>query len=1119
MDGTARSPSPRDGLAAMALSPSPRDTWIALARSPSPRERWAAAGGSPTPGERLTRQAPSHFGLGPSTFRKRSKRPFPVLEPVQPLPQISQPSAPSADARRLPFWGSKCLEGTLASKMRTRECSLSTYRKERQGEMLPPIQPATSISGWRTLGHNFPGFGEASSTARQTKNKWLRGTVQSDATSTFKTSCAENDDPRASKRSGQPSPFQTAHARDAAAFDPLSRQVRKAAQDECALCHDAEELDSMYRGVEEFVEAGRPSFVRTTSVLRLGTEVLTCITSRHRRSNPVPAALRSTSPLLRSASPQPGNVDGTGKPAQADGLLSWLPRYVKKPYFLDIVREEVDKRRAELETARAPPAKGLVSVSLAVIERKPSKESVAMMPIAEENAADVVRASEDPSSGNQINDEHSGESNAPREAATLRMKDRHATVESLSCKRISADASKSMLNAQMMRMVSVFQKLSDDNRVHKDDLTSALHHLAFVDIQQSWIVESLAEVTKYTLLSEGEFMDFVYKYSKRQSAEYHRAFDQYDEDGSGSVDVEELAKLVVQLGVEPMDHVLREVLEEVDEDGSGQLDFEEFERVLDMLKMREGFTETDYEGCLSLFKLFSVGGAESLDVSSFAAVLNWAGFLVDQADIQKIAAAVDVDNSGSIDKAEFVACMRHVRDREVATLKAAIIANDTDGNGAVDRSDLMPLFHSLGYIPDADAVAEAAEDAGIANDDEEIDISELWRLMQVYRDREGLNRYDSEEINKTFAKHEKDGSIATDDVGKVLRSIGYSLDFDTQQNLTAKVDVTGDGWLDVRELRKLVRMIRDEDIKLMKGEFGKMKNETETTITLPAARIALTNLGCITPDNKPAHILPGDLFCGDKKLLDIYGFCKVALRSRKDARALFQKNGGFSNDDLKELKAMFENYDTDHSGDVAKDELIVLLEQMLPQYAHDPDKRPTLLKLINEVDENGDGTLDFQDFVRLVRRVFDFEIMAKLAKESKAVEDTGFVSSEVQGFREVFIKQSEGEKVLDFEGTKQLMQGVCPMGAKLTDALREIFQEVVGGDSFALDFPDFLRLMKKVIDGDFAHVQERYGFRSSSRSSSRQRPSGQASASERASKGEKASISKAKSGRLTARAP
>merc|ERR1712014_442461 len=102
----------------------------------------------------------------------------------------------------------------------------------------------------------------------------------------------------------------------------------------------------------------------------------------------------------------------------------------------------------------------------------------------------------------------------------------------------------------------------------------------------------------------------------------------------------------------------------------------------------------------------------------------------------------------------------------------------------------------------------------------------------------------------------------------------------------------------------------------------------------------------------------------------------------------------------------------------------------------------------------------------------------------KAVDETGFTDNEIQGFREIFVREANGAQEVSLAGMKSIMNGICPMGAKHSDRFCVIFAQVMGNrnehvqDSLRkdVDFPDFLRMMRKVIDTDFADVQERFGF-------------------------------------------
>jgi hypothetical protein len=67
--------------------------------------------------------------------------------------------------------------------------------------------------------------------------------------------------------------------------------------------------------------------------------------------------------------------------------------------------------------------------------------------------------------------------------------------------------------------------------------------------------------------------------------ELRAAFDAVDVSGDGALDVDELRVLARSLGLETSNAQLREMMREIDTDGSGQVDFQEF--AILMLRLQE----------------------------------------------------------------------------------------------------------------------------------------------------------------------------------------------------------------------------------------------------------------------------------------------------------------------------------------------------------------------------------------------------------------------------------------------------------------------------------------------------------------------------------------------------
>ncbi len=86
---------------------------------------------------------------------------------------------------------------------------------------------------------------------------------------------------------------------------------------------------------------------------------------------------------------------------------------------------------------------------------------------------------------------------------------------------------------------------------------------------------------------EGEIDDLIQLAAERKAAEhawlspemkelFRSAFDEFDADGSGEIDADELGTLVEELGLHRSRDALRAMVEAVDDDGSGEISFGEF---------------------------------------------------------------------------------------------------------------------------------------------------------------------------------------------------------------------------------------------------------------------------------------------------------------------------------------------------------------------------------------------------------------------------------------------------------------------------------------------------------------------------------------------------------------
>jgi len=652
------------------------------------------------------------------------------------------------------------------------------------------------------------------------------------------------------------------------------------------------------------------------------------------------------------------------------------------------------------------------------------------------------------------------------------------------------EGGKSRLEGEDM-WIDVFKKLKHDGELHKESLLRALELAGFPAPNSSWVKDAVQGITKYATLEKDEFMQFMHNYVARQSRAYAEAFAECDNDGSGEVESAELAELLKSFGIEPLKHVLAEVFREVDKDGTGTLMLQEFEEVMELILSREGFTHREYDDVMSIFQRFDRDGGGSLDTKELISILGWLGYTWTPERVAAIVKEVDIDGSGTVNEREFLMCMRKVRDRELQTIAEAIRQNDTDGSGTVSGGEIINVLKALGYdVPDPIAIQEAARDGGIEPDDDDLDLSEFWQFLTVYRQREGFSANDAALIQEAFQHYDKGklGEISTLEIGKLLRWLGYPTKFEIQQQFIAKVDIDDSGRLDSGEIQKMVRMYRDRDVQTMIEAFQDHDTEGKGLITQVKAWAGLAASGFGEEQKFPAfppeEMLPGTEGKGD--CIDLDSFLRYGLRVAKAGRDAFRKNGGFSETEVREMELCFKKYDKDNSGDISNKELIFLIEAAFPEMATDTRMRPQLLALMKEVDSDGNGSLDFMDFLRLMKQFREVQDRERVAKEQAAMKDTGFTQQEVGEFRELFLASDDGSGELSLNEATRMIGMICPLGDIFEKQFIEAFREVTARQTRAgvfateghrdqADFPEFLWLMKKLLDMNFAHIREKTG--------------------------------------------
>ena len=151
----------------------------------------------------------------------------------------------------------------------------------------------------------------------------------------------------------------------------------------------------------------------------------------------------------------------------------------------------------------------------------------------------------------------------------------------------------------------------------------------------------------------------VDRLTQMQLEEFQEAFKQYDTDGGGSIDAQELRALMASLGQTPSDEELKKMIDAADADGNGTVDFAEFAALM-AHKMHE---EKSDQTIKKAFEVFDADKSGFIDSNELKRILANLGEAVTSQQVSAMISKVDENGDGNIDYEEFAKARRRAAPR------------------------------------------------------------------------------------------------------------------------------------------------------------------------------------------------------------------------------------------------------------------------------------------------------------------------------------------------------------------------------------------------------------------------------------------------------------------------
>ncbi|EFB18868.1 hypothetical protein PANDA_013090, partial [Ailuropoda melanoleuca] len=143
--------------------------------------------------------------------------------------------------------------------------------------------------------------------------------------------------------------------------------------------------------------------------------------------------------------------------------------------------------------------------------------------------------------------------------------------------------------------------------------------------------------------------------NETQKQEIKEAFDLFDVDGSGTIDVKELKIAMQALGFEPKKEEIKKMIAEIDKEGNGTITFEDFFAIMSVKMVYE---KNEKEEILKAFKLFDDDDTGSITLNNIKRVAKELGENLTDDELQEMLDEADRDRDGEINEEEFLRMMK-----------------------------------------------------------------------------------------------------------------------------------------------------------------------------------------------------------------------------------------------------------------------------------------------------------------------------------------------------------------------------------------------------------------------------------------------------------------------------
>lgn len=236
-------------------------------------------------------------------------------------------------------------------------------------------------------------------------------------------------------------------------------------------------------------------------------------------------------------------------------------------------------------------------------------------------------------------------------------------------------------------------------------------------------------------LCRPEFLVIMRSRLENEIVELRSTFGQFDRNCTGALTKGQLMEMVHGMGYSILPEALEDAKKELslERGGMGYI-FEDVLRIVQLLRKREGFSASEADELLSVYRMFDGTRNRELREFELARAINWLGYPLSQSRRRQLWCKIDVDRTDSIDEHEFLKLARLLREEE--SFEARQMLSHLSDTRGLPQQDLKMLLVRLGYAPPKAVLDKAVQESLQRGWDTTPDLPGMLSILRYVREEQ-----------------------------------------------------------------------------------------------------------------------------------------------------------------------------------------------------------------------------------------------------------------------------------------------------------------------------------------------------------------------------------------------